>query len=140
MSESYKRYPFEWDIPPTASSEFVDQIYSSTGAVSVRDVVYIPTGTGGVSPALNTTMAFSKVVGMAVTSAAPSTPVTIRRHGRVSGFSGLTVGADYYLDSVAGGITTTLPTAAGATIVLIGRAASSTQLDLTVQMLSRRAY
>lgn len=47
--------------------------------------------------------------------------------GLVSGLSGLTVGADYYLGT-AGGVTTTPPTASGSIVQYVGKGKSATEL------------
>jgi hypothetical protein len=46
---------------------------------------------------------------------------------------GLTVGADYYLSSAVAGVgTVTAPTAAGTYVVYLGRALSTTELNVTI--------
>ncbi len=59
-------------------------------------------------------------------------PVTIYFEGTLTGLSGLTVNATYFLSStVAGGITTTPPTAAGTLWQEVGTAISATELNFT---------
>jgi hypothetical protein len=48
--------------------------------------------------------------------------------GIISGLSGLTAGAKYYLDTTAGGITTTKPSGSGDIIQQVGVALSATEL------------
>lgn len=61
----------------------------------------------------------------AVTSGNPGAPTV--GGGLVSGLSGLTIGADYYLGT-NGGVTTTIPTASGSIVQYVGRAKSATEL------------
>ena len=46
----------------------------------------------------------------------------------ISGLSGLTVGATYFLSATAGGITATAPTTAGQCVQSVGKAVSATEL------------
>lgn len=61
----------------------------------------------------------------AVTSGNPGTPTV--GGGLVSGLSGLTIAADYYLGT-NGGVTTTPPTATGTIVQYVGRGKSATEL------------
>jgi hypothetical protein len=59
-------------------------------------------------------------------------PVTVQFEGTMTGLSGLTIDATYFLSStVAGGITATAPTASGTLWQEIGVAISATELNFT---------
>lgn len=53
--------------------------------------------------------------------------------------SGLTVGADYFLHTTPGGVTTTAPTAAGAIVQRLGRAKSATAIRFLDSTVIKRA-
>jgi hypothetical protein len=193
MSETYKRYPFEYDIPPvpppntfyvwstpdgsnitpeavldtmtltstggsvlitgsesTDTINFevnpagigvnaVDEIYISAEAITIRDVVYKNGTTNQIGRASNSAYSTSKVVGIALSSVGVLTNVSVRRLGRVPGFTGLTIGDVYFLDSTSGQITNVVPLASGAHLVRVGIAASATELDLDIQIIAVRA-
>ena len=107
--------------------------------ITALQAVYI-SSSGKVSPALATGAPQDKVVGFATQSKLATETVRVRKMGVLSGFSGLTQDVLYYLDtSVAGDITNVLPTGSGESVVKVGLAKSSTELDIVIQILSRRA-
>ena len=53
----------------------------------------------------------------------------------LDGFVGLTPGARYFLDTVAGGITTTPPSADEAAVVQVGYAKSATELHVDIEVI-----
>lgn len=55
-------------------------------------------------------------------------PATVYYEGLMSGLTGLTPGARYYLNTTAGQVTTTPPTGAGNVVQYIGRAVSATDI------------
>lgn len=123
----------------SATSKSIDDSYTTDGVgVTIRDAVYI-SAAGVVTSAINTSAAAAQVVGFATSTVGASLPVTVRKFGRMSGFTGLTAGARYFLDSTAGLITSTIPSASGASIVQAGYAFSTTALDIMIQQLGRRA-
>jgi len=77
-------------------------------------------------PAQADTLANSNAVGLAVNYDSGTADIIVR-NGQVSGFTGLTTGATYYLSqSTAGQITTTIPSSG--IVVPVGVALSATQL------------
>lgn len=59
-------------------------------------------------------------------------PATVQMEGSITGLTGLTIGAPYFLSSTtAGGITTTAPTASGTLWQQVGVALSATELNFT---------
>jgi len=53
--------------------------------------------------------------------------------------TGATAGTKYFLDSVAGGMTATVPTGSGKNVVLMGYAKNATDLFLRIQNIGKRA-
>lgn len=192
MTESYKRFPFEYDIPPspppntfyiwstpdgnsiipeavtdTATltstdstvlitstpatdtinfkvntavlpAAYIDQVYVAAEAITASDVVYI-NGTGQARRASNLAFSSSQSLGIALQTVAPLNTVIVRRFGRAPGFTGLTIGALYFLDSASGQVTVTPTTTAGSWLVKIGWAATTTDIDLDIQIIAGRA-
>jgi len=109
------------------------QVDTST-TISALEPVYASSTLDGaylVSQAATTTPSNVPVVdGFALTSATNGNSFYIQTEGIVRGFTGLTAGADYYLaTSTAGQLTTLMPTN-GYPVVYVGKALSSTQLQL----------
>lgn len=114
-----------------ASTPFQQQAQENTN-VTIENVpclasVYVGAavimdGTGTANNALADSLANSNVIGI-VESKSSTTVCTIRVIGVTSAiFSGLDVTKEYYLsDSVAGGISTTIPTASGHVVLRIGQ-------------------
>ena len=117
----------------------IDDSYTADGAISARDAVYI-SAADKVAPAIASAAASSQVVGFATAAAVDLAAVNVRKFGRLSGFSGLTPGARYYLSGgAAGAITATVPVGSGHTIIQAGYAKSATVLDIMIESLGRRA-
>lgn len=112
---------------------------ADTGGVTARDVVYISSA-DSVSPAVASAAASSQGIGLAVSTVAATNPVQVQENGVMTGFSGLTAGARYYLSgSTPGAITSTVPTGSGHTILQVGYAKSATALHIQIESLGRRA-
>ena len=129
-----------WDDLSTvqAASKVINS-YTADEALSARDVLYI-SAADNVSKALATNTSQSYAMGLAVASAADTAPVEVQSEGVMTGFTGLTAGARYYLDaSTAGAITSTIPTGTGNTVVQIGYAKSTTALHIHIEQMGRRA-
>ena len=110
--------------------------YIASGALATADVVYI-NGSGTVAKADASGEAQSRVVGIVEVGVADTQPVEVCSEGKIGGFTGLTPGARYFLDTaVAGGVTTTVPSDDEAAIVQIGFAASATEMDLQIEMIA----
>lgn len=122
-----------------ASAENLDDTYVADEAIAARDVVYI-SAADNVTPALAAGAVTAQAVGLATAAAADTATVTVRKAGRMSGFTGLTAGARYYLDGTTpGAITASVPSGSGHTIIQVGYAKNATVLDIQLQSLGRRA-
>jgi hypothetical protein len=98
---------------------------TSDASVAIKDVVYSDGGV--IKSAIASTVLLSGALGICVAKLSP-TSATIVFAGRIEGlFTGLDDSKDYFLSpTVAGAITTTVPTAPGEIILRIGRAIGST--------------
>lgn len=99
-------------------------------AIAANALVYIKSD-GTVA---NATAAVSGHYAKGWSQSAVSTgqPVTVQFEGTMTGLSGLTIDATYFLSStVAGGITATAPTGSGTLWQEIGTAISATELNFT---------
>ena len=106
-----------------------------TNSLAIGDAVYISSA-DKVKPAQADADSTSKVIGLAREAIASggSASGSIQTDGVIAGLTGLVAGADYYLStSVIGGITNTAPTTAGQYVVKIGRALSTTELEITIE-------
>jgi hypothetical protein len=128
-----------WDNLNTVSvASNIDDTYTADEDLLIRDVVYI-SAADSVSKADADDLTMSQAVGFATAAALDTASVTVRKFGRLSGFSGLTPGARYYLSTTAGEISSTIPAGTGNVIVQVGYAKSATVLDIAIQSLGRRA-
>jgi hypothetical protein len=128
------------DLSTVASAANIDDTYTAgVGGVAARDVVYI-SAADTVLPAVASAANTSQAVGFATAAALAAATATVRKFGRLSGFSGLTPAARYYLDATTpGAITSTTPAGTGNTIIQVGYAKSATVLDIMIESLGRRA-
>jgi hypothetical protein len=94
-----------------------------TGATTPQPVYIDPTN-GKVYKADADDAAKQNVIGFVVNSGATDDNVLVHLAGTISGFTGLTVGATYYVSDTAGAISTT----AGTYVVPVGRAISASML------------
>lgn len=129
-----------WDnLNTVTSAQNLDDTYVADEDIAARDVVYI-SAADNVAPASAAAAGTAQAVGLATAAALDTETVTVRKYGRLPGFSGLTPGARYYLDGTTpGAITATTPTGTGHTILQVGYAKSATVLDIMIQSLGRRA-
>lgn len=129
-----------WDDQSTVSSaNSIQNSYTAEVALLARDAVYISSA-DNVSKAQGLNSALSYAVGFATTAASAAAPVVVQSEGVLTGFSGLTAGARYYLSGAAAGtITTSIPVGAGNTVVQMGYAKSATALQIHIEQMGRRA-
>lgn len=112
---------------------------AGTGGVAARDCLYY-SAADTLLPADAATPAKSYVVGFARNAAIAGAAVTVQQNGVLSGFTGLTAAARYYLSaSTPGGVQIAVPTGTGNTIVTVGIAKSTTELLVRIEELGRRA-
>lgn len=128
------------DLSVSDAAESVQNIFTAGATIAARDVVYV-SAADEVSPAIGTDAAQAQAtVGFAVAGASATNPVEIRSSGIVSGFSGLTAGATYYLSTAtAGAVQNAVPTGTGNVVLKVGTAKSATQMFINMQYLGRRA-
>jgi len=119
---------------PSVQNSYV----AGVGGVAIRDVVYI-SAADTVLPASASAAGTAQAMGFAVAAAAAAGAVSIQENGVMAGFTGLTAGARYYLNTTAGAVTSTIPSGTGNTIVQVGYAKSATAMHVRIQQLGRRA-
>jgi hypothetical protein len=112
--------------------------YIADEALLIRDALYI-SAADNVSKASASAAGTAQLIGFAKAAAADAASVTVVSEGVLSGFSGLTPGARYYLSTTAGTITPTIPSGTGNTVVQAGYAKSATALHIHIEQLGRRA-
>lgn len=119
-------------VPGSASA--VDVTATVGESVLAGEVVYLSDGTASKTQGLwykadadlvYTTM--FPTIGMAVTDILSGNEGSVRIAGELTGLSGLTVGADYYVSTTLGGVTATAPMFTR----LLGRSNSPTSLVIT---------
>ena len=110
--------------------------------ILVGQPVYVK-ATGNVDLARADQSATAAAIGFAITAADPTYTVNYVTEGKltltdwtaVAGVVTLTPGSVYYLDTtMAGRITSVVPSVAGQYIVRLGRAASTTTLDIEIDL------
>jgi hypothetical protein len=108
-------------VVPTTSGE----------ALSEGDVVYVKASDGKIYKATNAaTFERANVLGMVKEAvSAADQPVKIVVRGPCGGYTGLTIGSEYFL-GLDGAITTTAPSGGGLYSVQVGTAVSATKLDV----------
>lgn len=116
-----------------SGSQSVAALSPSTSGepLTAGEAVYIKASDGKAYKATNiSTREQANTLGVAKNSAASADlPVTVVVRGPFDGYTGLTVGSDYFLD-VDGGKTTTAPGGGGLYSVFIGQAISATTMDV----------
>ncbi len=86
----------------------------------------------------SSTGAADSTIGFATELALLGNPVNCQTNGVLAGFVGLTEGATYFLDTTAGAMVTTPPTASGQVIVQLGIAISTTEFEIRIQQRIKR--
>lgn len=126
------------DVSLATSAKYIDDSYTAANALTATNAVYI-SAADNVDKASASAAGTAQLIGFATAGAAASASVTIRKFGKLGGFSSLTPGARYYLSATAGNITSSVPVGIGNTIVQAGYATDATTLDIQIQQLGRRA-
>jgi len=104
----------------------------ATGGLGIAYPVYFNgSGQAAIAAANNTLTA--GVVGIAINTYAGGATATIQTHGECDLFSGLTVGAPYYLDDSGGAVELYSTLTSGNRAIRIGYAKSATTLILNIQ-------
>jgi len=130
----------EWDNMNTVSdSNRVTNMYTAGEAISACDFVYI-SAANTVSKAIANDDVKARAIGAAKAAILSAAQGNITSDGVLSGFTGLTAGSRYYLSAAtAGASTTSVPTGSGHNIVSLGYAKSTTEMQLQLQYLAKRA-
>jgi hypothetical protein len=90
-------------------------LYNNSGVITARKA----DATGGIA---------KQADGFVISAVSSGQNATVYFDGTITGLSGLTPGAIYYLSTTAGGITTTIPTTTGYIAQIAGKALSATEL------------
>ena len=127
------------DLSSVQAAEQVVNAYTAEETLLARDVVYISSA-DNVSKALGDATTKSQAMGFAKAAASATASVNIQSEGVITGFTGLTAGARYYLSAASAGlITSSIPTGTGNTIVQVGYAKSTTAIHIHIEQMCRRA-
>lgn len=103
---------------------------TATEALSAGNLINVFDSTGGKARKADATAANKfHAVGFVLDSVSSGQPAKVYFEGVITGLSGLTIGAKYYLSETAGAITTTAPTSSGALVQFVGTAISATELS-----------
>jgi len=109
-------------LPDTYTGVAFESLSATSPFVYVKSDGQIANASAGVGG--------NPAIGFVIANAASAAPATVYFEGRVTGLTGLTVGARYYLsDTTPGGLTTTPVTGAGKLHQYLGRAVSTTTLS-----------
>lgn len=102
---------------------------TASEAISAGDIVNVHDSTGAKVRKADATATGKNGVGFAPSAISNGASGTINFEGTISGLSGLTIGATYYLATTAGGITETPPSGSGNVVQKVGTAISATELS-----------
>jgi hypothetical protein len=102
--------------------------FTASEALAANDIVSVWNSSGAKVRKANATDSTKIGIGFVDAAVSSSASATVEFAGIISGLSGLTIGADYFLATTGGGITTTPPSASGNIVQKIGTALSATEL------------
>ena len=102
---------------------------TASEAISAGDIVNVHDSSGAKVRKADATATGKNAVGFAPSAISNGASGTINFEGTISGLSGLTIGATYYLATTAGGITATPPSGSGNVVQKVGTAISATELS-----------
>lgn len=124
---------------PIPFNFYVEREFTAQVNILARQAVYVSSD-DSVSLAQANTPATAKCIGFASNDANAGSTVKVRQFGELEGFSALLANDTMFLsDSVPGGIQSTPPAAAGATIVSLGVCRAPTKFFIDIQTTARRA-
>jgi hypothetical protein len=126
------------DLATVDSANKVENEYTAGEDIDAAEVVYI-SAADTVSLADASADVSAKPIGIAGESILSAASGNIISDGVAGGFTGLTAGSRYYLDTTAGAVTASPPTGAGNNVVQIGFAKSATEMQLQMQYLGKKA-
>ena len=102
---------------------------TASEALSAGDIVNVHDSSGAKVRKADATATGKNAVGFAPSAISNGASGTVNFEGTISGLSGLTIGATYYLATTAGGITATPPSGSGNVVQKVGTAISATELS-----------
>jgi hypothetical protein len=108
------------------SNAIVSTAYNCLSSVALYDIVYC-NGADSIAVANATSLSTAPAIGF-VNSKPTTTTAILTYFGELGGFSGLTSGVQYFLNTVDGQITTTAPSTTGNILQRVGIARNSTTL------------
>lgn len=116
-------------------AEIEDQTWTNadTGNHVIGDVVYL-NAADSVKKALAAAISTAQAIAIATTTITNGTTGIYRTAAILSGLTGLTAGAVYYLSATtAGQMTTTAPSSPGQYVVRLGTAVSTTEFQIKIE-------
>jgi hypothetical protein len=105
------------------------KVIQASEALAAGDVVSIHVSGGDRVRKADATAEGKEAHGFVLAGVANGANATVYFGGTLSGLSGLTAGARYYLHTTPGAVTNAAPSAAGNVSQLVGIAVSATELD-----------
>lgn len=114
-------------MPPGIGADA--KTFTASEAIAAGDIVHIHDSSGAKVRKADATTSGKPAVGFAQSAIANGASGTVTFEGVLTGLSGLTIGAAYYLGTTAGTITATPPTGSGNIVQKIGTAISATELS-----------
>lgn len=128
------------DLSTVQSAQNIRNQYIADENLTANDLVYISAANNVSKCDVSGSGIASRAIGFAVSTVLDTANVDVQSEGVLTGFSGLTAGLRYYADpGVAGGISSSLPSGSGNTIVQVGYAKSATALHINIEQLGRRS-
>lgn len=116
----------------TASVNFKPQAYLIAGTAFTGNTtpqpIYVASTTGQALLSDGNAVDAEQFMGFAVTTASSGQQVLVQMNGVVSGFTGLTAGADYYVQDAVG----TIGTSVGTAEIYVGTAISTTAIQMPI--------
>lgn len=105
------------------------QAITTSEALAAGDLVNVWSSTGAKARKADATAAGKKARGFVLASVISGGTATVYFEGTITGLTGLTAGAEYFLSTTAGTPTATPPTGSGNVIQSIGVATSTTTIN-----------
>jgi hypothetical protein len=120
----------KWDITMMPTGVGADSsTITANETLAAGDIVNVFDNTGAECRKADATTSGKEAVGFVLSAVTATNPATVYFEGTITGLSSLTIGSNYYLDTTAGGITTTAPSATNNIRQKVGVAISATELS-----------
>lgn len=127
------------DTSLATEATVIDTLYTAGENLTAGDVVYI-SAANTISKAKADALTTATAIGFATDTVLSAAGVHCRSAGVITGLTGLTAGARQFLSpATAGAITETLPVGSGNVIIQVGYAKNTTDVQIQIQSLGRRA-